>query len=182
MSSVRPGMPGATRVCPHCKSTVLESAAVCPGCRHHLRFNAGNSQFAADESYRALSIDGTIAHKVGVEQCEYCVVIDIRNERGEQVIRHVVGVGALQPGELRRLNVAIDMMPVRVQAAAKTSASLQAPTSTATKAPSAPLKPPPLQPPPAMKPSTPPTSAANKSQHPAAKPATSSTIIKPRAH
>ena len=41
MSSVRPGSPGATRECPHCRETILESAAVCPACRHYLRFDAG---------------------------------------------------------------------------------------------------------------------------------------------
>ena len=41
MSSARPGSPGATRQCPHCRETILESAAVCPACRHHLRFGAG---------------------------------------------------------------------------------------------------------------------------------------------
>ena len=30
---------GATRTCPHCRATILESAIVCPGCRHHLRFD-----------------------------------------------------------------------------------------------------------------------------------------------
>jgi len=30
---------GKTRVCPHCKTVILESAAVCPGCQHHLRFD-----------------------------------------------------------------------------------------------------------------------------------------------
>ena len=40
MSSVRPGSPGATRECPHCRETILESAGVCPACRHYLRFDA----------------------------------------------------------------------------------------------------------------------------------------------
>ena len=30
---------GKTRVCPHCKTVILESANVCPGCQHHLRFD-----------------------------------------------------------------------------------------------------------------------------------------------
>ena len=37
MSAMRPGETGATRTCPHCKTTILESAAVCPACRGHLR-------------------------------------------------------------------------------------------------------------------------------------------------
>jgi hypothetical protein len=63
-------------------------------------------------------VDGTIRHKVASEPCEYCVVLDVRNERGEQVVRQVVGVGVLQAGEVRRLHVAVDMLPVRAQVAA----------------------------------------------------------------
>ena len=41
MAVARAGTLGATRVCPHCKAVVLQSESVCPGCRHHLRFNSG---------------------------------------------------------------------------------------------------------------------------------------------
>jgi hypothetical protein len=151
MSAVRPGSPGATRVCPHCKATVLESAAVCPGCHHHLRFS-GSGAPSPDESYSALSVDGTISHRASGEPCEYCIVVDVRNERGEPLVRQVVGVGVLQPGDLRRVNVSIDMMPVRSAAAGKAAAkapSAQAPASLAAKpastapaaAPSAPASP-----------------------------------------
>jgi hypothetical protein len=126
MSSLRSGSPGATRVCPHCKATVLETAAICPGCRHHLRFSAEAGQATGDEGYCALSVDGSIAHKVTTEPCEYFVVLDIRNERGEQLARQVVGVGVLQPGEVRRLNVSVGMRPVRAQAAVKSQPSIAA--------------------------------------------------------
>jgi len=129
MSSIRSGTPGATRVCPHCRATVLETATICPGCRHHLRFSADAAPGTADEGYCALSVDGSIAHKVTTEPCEYFVVFEIRDERGEQLARQVVGVGVLQPGELRRLNVSVGMRPVRAQAAAKSQPSL---TSAAT--------------------------------------------------
>jgi len=124
MSSLRSGTPGATRVCPHCKATVLETAAICPGCRHHLRFSSDAAP--SEEGYCALSVDGSIAHKVTTEPCEYFVVLDIRNERGEQLARQVVGVGVLQPGEVRRLNVSVGMRPVRAQAAVKSQPPLPA--------------------------------------------------------
>jgi hypothetical protein len=108
MSSSRPGTPGATRVCPHCKATVLETAAICPGCRHHLRFNS------------ALSVDGSIIHKSNTEPCEYFIVLDVRDERDQQVTRQVVGVGVLQPGEKRTLNVSVGMRPVQSQVASRT--------------------------------------------------------------
>jgi hypothetical protein len=126
MSSVRSGSPGATRVCPHCKATVLESAAICPGCRHHLRFGGAGHALEAGEGYSALSVDGTIAHTQTSEPCEYCVVLEVRNDRGEAMARQVVGVGVLQSGEVRRLNVSVEMLPVRAQSAAKTQAPLPA--------------------------------------------------------
>jgi len=129
MSSLRSGTPGATRVCPHCKATVLETAAICPGCRHHLRFSAEAGQSTADEGYCALSVDGSIAHKDGSEPCEYFVVLDIRDERGEQLARQVVGVGVLQPGELRHLNVSVGMRPVRAQAATRSQPALSSATA-----------------------------------------------------
>ena len=123
MISPRTGSPGATRVCPHCKATVLESAAVCPGCRHHLRFSRNGQTLQAGEGYCALSVDGTIVHTPSTEPCEYCVVLDVRNDRGEQLTRQVVGVGVLRGGELRRLNVSVEMMPVRAQATGKSEAA-----------------------------------------------------------
>src|SRR5579863_8609432 len=131
MSLIRSGSPGATRVCPHCKATVLESAAVCPGCRHHLRFGGAGQVLDAGEGYCALSVDGTIAHTQASEPCEYCVVLDVKDDRGQQLTRQVVGVGVLQVGELRRLNVSVEMLPVRAPVAAKAPAPAAAPVSVA---------------------------------------------------
>jgi hypothetical protein len=94
-------------------------------------------QTVAEEGYCALDVDGTIKHKVSSEPCEYCVVLDVRNERGEQVVRQVVGVGVLQAGESRRLHVAVDMLPVRAplpaqQPAAKLPASVPKPAASPT--------------------------------------------------
>ena len=122
MSLIRSGSPGATRVCPHCKATVLESAAVCPGCKHHLRFGGTQHALEAGEGYSALSVDGTIAHTRANEPCEYCVVLDVRDDRGQQVTRQVVGVGVLQTGERRRLSVSVEIMPVRAPGSAKAAA------------------------------------------------------------
>ena len=135
MSTLRAGQPGATRTCPHCKATVLESASICPGCRHHLRFGSGTK--LAEESYTALSVDGTIAHRESGIVCEYCIVLDITNERGEQVIRQVVGVGALQPGERRRLNVSVQMLPLVPQVLPRTQGTAAAPLPAAAKTPMA---------------------------------------------
>jgi hypothetical protein len=102
---------------------VLESAAVCPGCKHHLRFGSASHALEAGEGYCALSVDGTIAHTKASEPCEYCVVLDVRDDRGEQLTRQVVGVGVLQTGERRRLNVTVEMLPVGTAAALKSQAA-----------------------------------------------------------
>jgi hypothetical protein len=112
MSVARQGTFGATRICPHCKATVLQSASICPGCQHHLRFSAGNSE-PQSLGLPAMRIEGSIHHPSRNEQCEYCVVISITNEKGEKIARHVVGVGALQPGERHHYSFSIDLMPVR---------------------------------------------------------------------
>lgn len=134
MSLIRSGSPGATRVCPHCKATVLESAAVCPGCRHHLRFGGAEHPLEPGEGYCALSVDGTIAHTKASEPCEYCVVLEVRDEHGEQLTRQVVGVGVLQSDERRRLNVSVEMLPVRASTPVKAQAPLKPPGATSSPA------------------------------------------------
>ncbi len=110
MNVVRPSAPGATRSCPHCKSTVLASAAVCPACQHHLRYSAPNLTVAST-GYSALQVEGTVRHKQPDEACEFCVVLSIANERGEQLTRQVVGVGVLQPAEARQFSVSVNLLP-----------------------------------------------------------------------
>jgi hypothetical protein len=112
MSVARQSTLGATRVCPHCKATVLQSANICPGCQHHLRFNTINAEPAA-KALSAMRIEGTIHHPARGEQCEYCVVIAITNEKGEKITRQVVGVGALQAGERHNYSFSVELVPVR---------------------------------------------------------------------
>jgi hypothetical protein len=112
MAVARQSTLGGTRVCPHCKATVLQSANICPGCQHHLRFNTVNAEPQA-QAVSAMRIEGTIHHPVRNEQCEYCVVIAITNQQGEKIARQVVGVGALQPGERHQYSFSVELMPVK---------------------------------------------------------------------
>ena len=41
---------------------------------------------------------------------EYSVVMTIRNERGEEVSRQVVGVGALRQGESRTFTLSVEVL------------------------------------------------------------------------
>ena len=116
MIAARPAAPGATRSCPHCRATVLQSANVCPACQHHLRFNApvaAAAAAAAATGYSALQIEGTVRHKQPQEPCEFCVVLAIANEQGEQISRQVVSVGVLQPSEARRFSISVNLVPAR---------------------------------------------------------------------
>jgi len=107
----RVGTPGKTRVCPHCKTTILESASVCPGCNHHLRFDrgAGVEARAKAATFSALKVEGSFRNQRGAESWEYSVVVSIKNERGEEVARKVVGVGALDSEEARTVTLSVDV-------------------------------------------------------------------------
>ncbi len=105
-----PGSVGKTRSCPHCKATILESALICPQCRHHLQFGAG-SKAASDATpkFSALNVEGTLRHVERGGDWEYSVVLSIRNERGEEISRQVVGVGALRRTEARTFTLSVDV-------------------------------------------------------------------------
>lgn len=109
----RPVTAGKTRACPHCKATILESLSICPGCLHHLRFDqeAAKRQVAATS---ALRVEGVIQHPSRDEAWEYFVVISVRNDRGEEVTRQVVGVGALQGNEKRTFALSVEVLPPQI--------------------------------------------------------------------
>jgi hypothetical protein len=108
MSTPRAGTPGATRTCPHCKTTILESASVCPACRHHLRFDEA-AIAGTKTTISPLHVEGTISPPPGDAAWEYSMVLSIRNERGEEVARQVIGVGALNADEQRTFTLAVEM-------------------------------------------------------------------------
>jgi hypothetical protein len=77
---------------------------------HHLRFDseAAKRQVAATS---ALRVEGLIRHPPLEEPWEYFVTIAIRNDRGEEVARQVVNVGALQGAEKRTFTLSVEMLP-----------------------------------------------------------------------
>ncbi|TMH60084.1 MAG: hypothetical protein E6H53_05825 [Betaproteobacteria bacterium] len=118
MSSVRPGNPGATRACPHCRETILESAAVCPQCRHYLRFDAAVEAPLAPV-LTPLCIEGSIRHPADGEPWEYTVVVSIRNDRGEEIAHKLIGVGAMNPNEQRTFTLSVEAVSAKVKTPAK---------------------------------------------------------------
>jgi hypothetical protein len=103
-------MPGATRECPHCRETILERAANCPACMHQVRFDA-SSAAPADTGHTPLSIEGSFRNPSDGEAWEYTVVVAIRNERGEEIARKLIGVGVLKPEEQRGFSLSVEMAP-----------------------------------------------------------------------
>ena len=112
--NVRVGTPGKTRVCPHCKSTILESARICPSCQHHLRFDRKSDVDGRKQpTFSALRVEGAFHNPKGADSWEYSVVVSIRNDRGEEVDRKVVGVGALDPNESRTVSLSVEVFAPR---------------------------------------------------------------------
>jgi hypothetical protein len=116
VSPVREGVAGATRTCPHCRTTILESAVRCPKCQHHLRFDPGVAA-RAQRTVTPLRVEGTVRHEAavaGAEAWEYSVLVTVHDERGEEVARQVMAVGALAPGAARTFALAVEVyMPNR---------------------------------------------------------------------
>lgn len=110
MTAPRTGLPGATRTCPHCRETILESAAVCPACQHHLRFEAPTSA-SGTGAITPLRVEGSIRHPAEGGAWEYSMVLTICDDVGETIARRVVGVGALRPDEQRTFTLSVEMMP-----------------------------------------------------------------------
>lgn len=100
---------GKTRSCPHCRATILESAAVCPACRHHLRFESRRGEQPQAASQVALKVSGQFAREAAAGPGEYHVVVVIRDAGGTELARKVVGVGGLAPGEERKVDLTVEI-------------------------------------------------------------------------
>jgi RNA polymerase subunit RPABC4/transcription elongation factor Spt4 len=100
---------GKTRSCPHCRATILESAAVCPACRHHLRFESRRGEQPLPTSKVAWRVAGAFARGRDDAPAEYSVVVVIRDPRGNEIARKVVGVGGLGPGDERSLELTVEI-------------------------------------------------------------------------
>jgi hypothetical protein len=100
---------GKTRSCPHCRATILESASVCPACRHHLRFENRRGEQPQAASTVALRVSGQFARDPGAGPGEYHVVVAIRDAGGVELARKVIGVGGLAPGEERKVDLSVEI-------------------------------------------------------------------------
>lgn len=109
MSAVRRTPPGATRTCPHCRAVILQSTSVCPSCRKHLRFAPVKGGDVIVPTFSPLRVEGAIRHPNTGEAWEYAVTVTITSDRGVELTRQIVGVGAIKPGEQRKFTVAVEV-------------------------------------------------------------------------
>jgi hypothetical protein len=103
---------GATRECPHCRETILQSAAVCPSCRHYLRFDA-TAAAPREDAFSALRIEGSIRHPADGDPWEYTVVVTIRNDRNEEIAHKLIGVGAMSSNEQCTFTLSVEAVPAK---------------------------------------------------------------------
>lgn len=112
MSLLRPSTAGATRTCPHCRTTILESSSICPSCKHYLRFDSSTAPGAeVAAASTALQVEGKIRHPSDGGAWEYSVVLTIRDDSGVEIARQVVGVGAMHGGDERTFTLAVEVQP-----------------------------------------------------------------------
>ena len=97
-----------TRTCPHCRATILQSAGVCPICRKSLRWEP-NSAKHKPAGFSALHVEGAIKHPDVGENWEYMVLVTVKNEKGEEIGRHMVDVGALGPRDARTFDLSVEV-------------------------------------------------------------------------
>jgi hypothetical protein len=104
------GAAGETRRCPHCGEQVLASAGICPQCQRRLRVGAtAPVPPPAAPTLCPLSVDGIIRHPGEGGEWEYTVMVEIQDAQGSILARRVIGVGAMQPGEVRKIALRIEV-------------------------------------------------------------------------
>ncbi len=81
---------------------------MCPACKKHLRFEPGAATRAVP-TFVPLRVEGSIRHPDAGEAWEYSIMVSVKNERGEEITRQIVGVGALQPSEARSFTFAVEV-------------------------------------------------------------------------
>ena len=84
---------------------------ICPACKHYLRYDSDARPAKPDQM--PLQVEGTIRHPADGEPWEYSVVVVIRDGRGNEVARKVVGVGAMHPGDERSFSLSVEIFEAK---------------------------------------------------------------------
>jgi hypothetical protein len=64
------------------------------------------------ETITPLRVEGTVRNPGTAGSWEYSMVLTIRDERGKEIARRLVGVGAMQPDEQRTFTLNVEMVAV----------------------------------------------------------------------
>lgn len=99
---------GKTRSCPHCRETILQSATICPICRKSLRWDP-NSGKHKPPGFSVLNVEGKIQHPGKEPAWEYSMLLTIRNNKGEEIARQMIGVGTLDQDEERSFSLSVEI-------------------------------------------------------------------------
>lgn len=111
MIASRKSNAGDSRVCPHCKATILKSAPSCPICQHVLKFVPVGAATPSHSSKCLLSVEGTVTHPGSDEAFEYAVLMEVHDETGKIISRSTVGIGALHRAEKRTFSLRVELSP-----------------------------------------------------------------------
>jgi hypothetical protein len=109
MSSSRASAAGESRICPHCKATILKSSVSCPLCRHVLRFGSTAADSRSVPTTCPLLVEGTINYSGDGEALEYSILMEVHDETGKLISRQTVGVGALRQAEKRTFSLRVEV-------------------------------------------------------------------------
>jgi len=74
-----------------------------------LRFDPAEAALRAQHAISALRVEGTVRQPVDADAWEYSMVLSIRNDRGEEIDRKLIGVGAMRPGEQRTFALSVEI-------------------------------------------------------------------------
>jgi hypothetical protein len=86
-----------------------------------LRYDAG-AEAPEASALTPLRIEGSMRHPADGDPWEYTVVVTIRNDRGEEIARKLVGVGAINRNEQHTFTVTIEAVSVPDKRPGKTGA------------------------------------------------------------
>ena len=102
---------GESRSCPHCRATILKSAATCPMCRHNLRFVSIGAEPRTKQTSCPLWVEGTLQNANETETLEYYLLMEVRDEAGKVISRQSLGVGAIPQAAKRIFSLRIETTP-----------------------------------------------------------------------
>ena len=66
-----------------------------------------------------LRIEGCIRHPADGEPWEYTVVVSIWNDRGEEIARKLIGVGAMNADEQRTFTLSVEAVSAKAKGSGK---------------------------------------------------------------